>query len=105
MPDAYTGDTGPGTRSAFWPVLLLAVAVLTSMAWQWNEIRHQHNQLKQQAASLEPVVKQALAIEGGVQRFFADVVALASADPEARAIADKYQIRPAAAAQPPAKTP
>jgi hypothetical protein len=86
-------------------MLMLALALLVVLAWQWGMARTQHRQLKVQVTQRRAVVQEARTITDGMQRFLNDFMALATRDSDASAIAAKYQVRRANPPPAPSKAP
>jgi hypothetical protein len=87
--------TGESSRafSPFWPMIIVIVAVLMSLAWQWTLVRNQCAQSKDQISRLEVSAVPAQQMIASLHLFMKDVTAVGSQDPEVGAILDKYQVR------------
>ena len=95
-----TISSGP---TAFWPVVLVTVSLISILTWQVtvaNEVKDHVTQLRDQQVKL---VEQSKRMQAGLQKFARDLVDLSKSDPDAKAIVDKYGISinaPAGAAAP-----
>jgi hypothetical protein len=89
-----TDDPVRPASGAFWPVLLLSLAVLTTVWFQWQIVRKQRTQVAAKVAERQVAVTQGQEVVRRVEAFLRDFGGLADADAEARAIGAQHQIVP-----------
>ena len=81
------------TSSAFLPVLLVALAVLVFVSWQFWMVKQQQSGLKAIQKSRADMVQKSQAIQNDLQKLAVGLIELARAgDPDAVALVQKYGI-------------
>ena len=78
--------------SPFLPVLLLSLALIFLLGWQFSNAARQRAGLQRIEQSRAETVKQALAVQADLERLCASLLDLAQTDPAARELVQRYGI-------------
>lgn len=81
------------SSSPFIPVLLVAVAVLLLLVWQFLIAWNTRGNLRAQFENRKQLVTQSELVQGNVQKLINDLLELAVTDADAKKVVDKYNIR------------
>jgi hypothetical protein len=79
-------------HSPFVPVLLVELALIVVLAWQFANASRQRSALRQIEQSRAGMVEQSRAVQGDLQRLASGLLDLAQTDPDARELVQRYGI-------------
>lgn len=90
QPSTAIGDI---LSSAFLPLLLLSLSLLSLLIWQLTNLSSQRSNLQATLQRQTEYVLQSRQVQSNLQKIAVDLIELAKTDAGAKAVVDKYGIR------------
>jgi hypothetical protein len=104
MSDDYSPESNiPGgfKMDAFIPLVLLSISLIVLLGWQIYNTNSERGQLESVITRQVPAITQSQKVQDSVTKLVNDLLTASQTDATAKAIVDKYQIKPAGAAPSP----